>query len=142
MRVPAHLTPTQEKDAVARLVTRIEKSCIRQELNSDNELEKRTQLLNRRYFGGKLNIESIKYVTNQNTRHGSCTATDGTIRIAHSIAKMPVWVRDYVIIHELAHLVEPNHSKTFWELVNQYEYAERARGYIQGYEANMKESAT
>jgi len=142
VRVPAHLTSAQEKDAVTRLVTRIEKARLKTELNSDSELKKRADLLNRCYFGGKLKITSIKYVTNQNFRHGSCTSTDKTIRISHNIAKMPTWVRDYVIIHELAHLVHPNHSKIFWELVNQYEYAERARGYIQGYEANMKESAT
>jgi predicted metal-dependent hydrolase len=138
VHVPAHLTPAQEKDAVTKLVSRIEKAQLRRELNSDSELKERAKLLNRRYFGGKLNIKSINYVTNQNSRHGSCTTTNGTIRIAHHIAKMPPWVRDYVIIHELAHLIQPNHSKAFWELVYQYEYAERARGYIQGYEAGIK----
>ncbi len=142
VRVPAHLTTAQEKDAVTKLVNHIEKTRLRADLNSDSKLEKRAEFLNRRYFGGKLDIVSIRYVTNQRFRHGSCTATDGTIRISHKIAKMPPWVRDYVIIHELAHMVQPNHSKTFWKLVNQYEYAERARAYLLGYEAKMKESAT
>lgn len=138
VRTPAHLSHAQEKDAVTKLVNRIEKARLRRELNSDKELEKQARLLSRRYFDGKLKIKSIKYVTNQNSRHGSCTTNDGTIRIAHHIAKMPPWVRDYVIIHELAHLIQPNHSKAFWDLVHQYEYTERARGYIQGYEAGVK----
>ena len=136
VHVPAHLTSAQQKDAVEKLVKRIEKRRARAELNSDEELSERAELLNRCYFGNKLNIKSIKYVTNQNFRHGSCTSTDGTIRISHRIAKMPAWVRDYVIVHELAHLIQPNHSKAFWDLAYQYEYTERARGYLLGYEAS------
>jgi hypothetical protein len=43
---------------------------------------------------------------------------------------MPEWVRKYVVIHEMAHLVEPNHSRAFWDIVSRYKLAERARGYL------------
>jgi hypothetical protein len=92
-------------------------------------LVKSAQEINRKYFDGKLKFE-IKYVTNQNSRFGSCTPKNKTIRISDRLADMPHWIRDYVIIHELAHLIHPNHSKNFWELVNQYRYVERARGYL------------
>jgi len=73
---------------------------------------------------------SIKFVSNQNTNFGSCTIKTRSIRISDRLAKTPRWVQDYVIIHELAHILYPNHSRKFWEKVNQYKYAERARGYL------------
>jgi predicted metal-dependent hydrolase len=96
----------------------------------DQALHRRAQELNRQYFKGKLKWNSIKWVTNQNSRIGSCTPANGTIRLSHRLATMPTFVRDYVIIHELAHLIEANHSPKFWELVNRYPKTERARGYL------------
>jgi predicted metal-dependent hydrolase len=63
-------------------------------------------------------------------RYGSCTPEDGTIRLSDRLLDFPAWVRDYVLVHELAHLVEPNHSAAFWSLVARYPLAERARGFL------------
>ena len=41
-----------------------------------------------------------------------------------------MWVLDYLLVHELAHLVVGDHSSVFWEVVNRYPKAERARGYL------------
>jgi predicted metal-dependent hydrolase len=45
---------------------------------------------------------------------------------------MPEWVVDYVLLHELAHLLERGHTRTFWRLVDRYPKAERAKGFLEG----------
>ncbi|MFH1673707.1 MAG: M48 family metallopeptidase [Pseudomonadota bacterium] len=126
---PAAMSDKELAPVIGTLKRRIERRKVKSELD-DKALEKRAHRLNHQYFDGLLRWESIAWVANQNKRHGSCTPCRGTIRISHRIAKMPRFVQDYIIIHELAHLVEPNHSKKFWEAVYRYPKAERARGYL------------
>ncbi|MCP3974014.1 MAG: M48 family metallopeptidase [bacterium] len=73
----------------------------------------------------------ISWSDRQKTLWGSCTPSTGRVRIASRVAAYPEWVLDYVIIHELAHLVESDHGTAFWDLVARYPMAERARGYLQ-----------
>ncbi len=62
-------------------------------------------------------------------------ARDGTIRISTRVRGMPGYVLDYVVLHELAHLLVPGHGKDFWTLVGGYPRTERARGYLEGVSA-------
>lgn len=73
---------------------------------------------------------SITWSHRQRTIWGSCTVDTGAVRISARVAGFPGWVLDYVIVHELAHLVEADHGPAFWEVVNRYPMAERARGYL------------
>ena len=77
----------------------------------------------------------VFWVTNQQQRWGSCTPNTGLIRLSHRLQPMPAWVVDYVLLHELAHLVEPTHSDRFWRLVGRYQAAEKAKGFLEGYVA-------
>ncbi|MHB1005310.1 MAG: M48 metallopeptidase family protein [Chloroflexota bacterium] len=128
--LPAGLNAAEEQRWVQRMLERANLAQKRVDLNGDGDLARRAAELNRRYFEGKLRFRSIKYVTNQDFRFGSCTPTEGTIRISHRLAEMPAWVLDYVIVHELAHLLQPNHAERFWRLVNRYKLTERARGFL------------
>ena len=60
------------------------------------------------------------------TRWGSCTPEAGTVRLSSALASYPDWVIDYVIVHELAHLRQPDHTPAFWALVDRYPRSERA----------------
>jgi predicted metal-dependent hydrolase len=79
----------------------------------------------------------VSWVTNQQQRWGSCTPSTGVIRLSHRLQPMPTWVVEYVLLHELAHLVEPTHSDRFWRLVGRYPAAEKAKGYLEGYLAGQ-----
>jgi predicted metal-dependent hydrolase len=67
-------------------------------------------------------------VRNQKSRWGSCSRR-GTISVNWRLIQTPVFVRDYIILHELAHLRQLNHSKKFWQEVERmcpdYREAER-----------------
>ena len=130
VRLPAGMTRAEEQAWVDRMVTRLEERARLDRLNARRTLERTAERLNREYFGGALRWRSIRYVANQRDRYGSCTPEDGTIRISHRVAEWPVWVREYVIMHELAHLLVPSHSSRYWRLVEQYPLIERARGFL------------
>jgi predicted metal-dependent hydrolase len=78
---------------------------------------------------------TVRWVSNQKQRWGSCTPADRTIRLSERLQGMPPWVVDYVIVHELAHLLEPGHDAAFWGWVDHYPHAERAKGYLLGWSA-------
>ncbi len=96
---------------------------------SDDRLLERAQKLNERHFGGALRWTSIGFTEMQHL-WGSCTFTDGAIRIARRAASLPDWVLDYLLVHELAHLVHSDHGAEFHELENRYPLTERAKGYL------------
>ncbi|MEW5960406.1 MAG: M48 family metallopeptidase, partial [Chloroflexota bacterium] len=129
VQAPAHMSAAELQPIIDNLKKRWQTRQSRSKLD-DQALHRRAQELNRQYFEGKLTWQSIQWVTNQNSRFGSCTPAEGTIRLSHRLAGMPAFVRDYVMVHELAHLAEPNHGPKFWELVYRYPKTERARGYL------------
>lgn len=133
IRAPVHISEADLASIIEQLKQKIEGKKTRQKAREqfgDLELAARAHVLNKTYFGGKLKWTSIRWVSNQNKRFGSCTSAQGTIRISDRLAAMPGFVLDYVLVHELAHLVEANHGPRFWKLVNRFPRTERARGYL------------
>ena len=127
--MPDRLSRAEEQEWVEVMSKRMSERARRDRLNSDGDLARRAARLADRYLDG-IRPGSISWVTNQSSRWGSCTPEDGTIRISLALASYPEWVRDYVIVHELAHLIQPNHSARFWKLVHRYKLTERARGFL------------
>ncbi len=103
IRIPASLTPQEEAQWVHRLQQRFTSPHIR--CIDDCDLSDRARKLAPRYLPLSLPPLHIRYVNNQQWRWGSCSPRTGEIRVSDRLTQLPQWVRDYVIIHELAHLI-------------------------------------
>ncbi|MDD4651116.1 MAG: DUF45 domain-containing protein [Methanothrix sp.] len=124
---PASISDAALQGHIEKLRCRLEKRVYPKD---NDHLHERARTLNNRYFQGSLRWNSILYSTNQERRRGSCNCAARTILISSKLANLPQWVEDYVIVHELAHLLEPNHGKRFKALVHRYPLAERAIGFL------------
>jgi predicted metal-dependent hydrolase len=142
--LPSRMSKADERtfvsDMVAKVLAREARSSAPR---TDEALHERARQLAETYLAPALGHTpapaSVLWVTNQQQRWGSCTPGTGAIRLTHRLQALPRWVVDYVVVHELVHLVEPNHSTRFWDLVSRYPYAERARGYLEGYTARARQ---
>ncbi|OPC84934.1 metal-dependent hydrolase [Embleya scabrispora] len=129
--LPGRMTQTEEKRWVGVMLERLAAQ-ERRRRPSDEDLAVRARELSARYLDGRAEPASVRWVANQNTRWGSCTPVDGTIRLSTRLRGMPTYVVDYVLLHELAHLLVPGHGPRFWTLLAPYPRTERARGYLEG----------
>ena len=126
--IPERLSRAEEQEWVTVMAARMSERRRRERLNEDGALERKAAELARRY---SLPLpRSIEWVANQQSRWGSCVVAERAVRLSLALADCPAWVRDYVIVHELAHLVVADHSADFWNLVARYPLAERARGFL------------
>ena len=129
--VPARLSRAEEGQWVRTMVAKVAASQERRQ-RSDDDLVVRARRLSLTYLQARATPTSVRWVGNQESRWGSCTPAEGSIRLSDKLRAMPPWVVDYVLLHELAHLIEPGHGPAFWALLERYPKLERARGYLQG----------
>jgi predicted metal-dependent hydrolase len=128
--LPARMSRREERQWVTTMLERLAERERRSQPPGDEQLDRRARMLARRYLDGQAEPRSVRWVGNMRARYGSCTPEDRTIRLSDRLAAYPGWVRDYVLVHELAHLLVPDHSRAFWNLVARYPMAERARGFL------------
>lgn len=101
----------------------------RRKADSDRvDLRERSTTLARRYDLPR--PREILWSDGMKSQWGSCTPSTSTIRLSSRLAAFPNWVLDYVIVHELAHLVVLAHNDEFWRIVHQFPKSERAIGYL------------
>ncbi len=130
VRAPQAMSEADLGPVITRLREQVERRIRRRREAMSEDLRDVFERLNRRYFGGRLAVRSIAWSDVQRKRYGSCNPASGSIRISRHLSAMPLWVRDYVVVHEMCHLLESGHGPAFRDLVDRYRLAERARGYL------------
>ena len=129
--IPARMSEDEEARWVGVMLDKLAAQ-ERKKMLGDSDLAERAAQLSEQYLDGQARPDSVRWVTNQNTRWGSCTPAEGSIRLSHRLQGKPAYVIDYVLLHELAHLLVHGHGPRFWRLLEVYPRTERARGFLEG----------
>ena len=130
--VPAHLSLESRQKTVDWLVERLLTRHDHHSRLGDDELLARAIELSDRYLVGA-RPASVRWVTNQTARWGSCSYYSGDIRVSHRLRVVPGWVLDSVLVHEVAHLTHPDHSPAFHRLAGAYPRHGEAGMFLAGY---------
>lgn len=133
--MPLGLTREQEQAHVDDLVGGLRRKAHRRALERDDLLPRAQRLIDR-YLTHLPQVSarcaSVRWVSNQQSRWGSCTPSSGTIRITDRLRTAPEWVLDAVLLHELAHLAEPGHGGAFHALTARDPRYAEAQAFLAG----------
>ncbi len=138
--VPAHLDRESRQKTIDWLVERLLTRHGLQSRLGDDELLARAIELSDRYLVGA-RPASVRWVTNQTARWGSCSYYSGDIRVSHRLRAVPEWVLDSVLVHEVAHLTHPDHSPAFHRLTGAYPRHKEAGVFLAGYGLGLSNAA-
>lgn len=134
--MPARTSKAEEQRLITEMVERVTRREAKMASTGpragDDQLLSRARWLSEAYLEGRPQPVSVRWVRNMHHRWGSCTPADRTIRLSHRLHSTPSWVIDYVLVHELSHLLEPGHDRAFWAWAERYPRTERARGFLEG----------
>ena len=130
--LPAHLNLESRQKTTDWLVERLlTRHRLQSGLDDAGLLARAIELSDRYLIGAR--PASVRWVTNQTARWGSCSHYSGDIRLSHRLRVVPEWVLDSVLVHEVAHLTHPNHSRAFHKLAGAYPRHQEAGVFLAGY---------
>ena len=130
--VPVRMTRAAELEWAEKMIAKL----LQRQKNApagEPELMERAARLSRKYLQGRAQPLTVRWVSNQRRRWGSATASEGSIRLSSRMLGMPEWVLDYVLVHELAHLVaDDGHGPVFRSLEESYPRHLEAKAFLDG----------
>jgi len=131
VQIPARLRGRARDEFVNELVDRL----LQQRPHTsghDASLEERANVLAELYNDGVKPL-SVRWVTNQRQRWASCSPATREIRVSTRLRQCPEWVIDAVLVHELAHLQEIDHSPGFYEIADRHPRQRECALFLEGY---------
>lgn len=131
VQLPAGLPRAEEERMIASLVEKVTGRQRAQQAGGDEALQARAAELADRYLDG-VRPSSVTWSNRMRRRWGSCTPSQGTIRISSRLSGVPDYVLDAVLVHELAHLIESGHGPRFKALIARYPHNDRADAFLHG----------
>ncbi len=131
VQIPARLKGRERVRFVDELVERL-LSQRPQNAAGDASLEERARVLAELYLDG-VEAASVRWVANQRRRWASCSPASREIRVSSRLRQCPEWVIDAVLVHELAHLLEADHSAAFYELANRHPRQGECALFLEGF---------
>jgi predicted metal-dependent hydrolase len=131
VQIPARVRGRERRAFVDELVERL-LTQRPQNAAGDLALEERARTLAERYNDAVMPA-SVRWVNNQQARCASCSPASREIRVSSRLRQCPEWVIDAVLVHELAHLQEADHSVKFYEIANRHPRQNDSELYLDGY---------
>lgn len=110
---------------------------------TDEQLMQRARRLTKQWLPtGFPEPSSVRWTSAQSRVWGTCVNSEGSIRLSHRLRAMPDFVVDYVLLHELAHLMQHDHGPEFEALLANFPERERARGFLDGVTWQSQQGST
>ena len=134
--IPARMSKREEERVVAEMVSKLGKDDLRL---TSTELMSRSLELNSLYLGNKATPISVEWSSRMERIWGSCTIEERAIRLSNRLDDAPRYALDYILLHELVHLIVAGHGPDFKALLAVYPQLERAEGYLEGRQIRLDE---
>ena len=134
--IPARMSKREEERVVAEMVSKLGKDDLRL---TSAELMSRALELNSLYLGNQATPVTVEWSSRMERIWGSCTIEDRAIRLSNRLDDAPRYALDYILLHELVHLIVAGHGPDFKALLSVYPQLERAEGYLEGRQIRLDE---
>jgi predicted metal-dependent hydrolase len=133
IHIPAKMSRRQEVEIIPEMIAMVLRREARSRKTDSQLMQIGIELLTKYLPEFDVKPASINW-RDMSERWGSCTTVDRTIRISDRLIGAPQYVLDYIIFHELIHLIIPGHDQSFYDYLNRFTEQGKAEAFLEGFE--------